>query len=212
MTSKLSQIKNKVGTCLGLGSAPMGRQTAVVKRFGFVLLVLLPLSACGPKHASGAKAPAARAASSAQPAAPQGPAAPLPGLAVVRDLYKPGTAPIPDAPGKDPFFTPDLARALKAHSYPGRPGAIDFDYRYGAQTLEVSEVTVTAANTLDGERVAARFDNIGKAYEIDYDLLETRDGWRIADVSAPAQQGDGPWDLRQMFKLPAADTAPTARP
>ncbi len=173
----------------------------------------MTLAACGPRHASAPKAtPPPPAASARPPAPPPTPTGPLPGLAVIRDLYKPALAPVPDRPAKDEFFTPDLARGLKAHSHPGRAGAITFDYRYGAETLQVSEVTVTAANTLEGERVTARFDNIGKPYQIDYDLLETRDGWRIADVSAPAQQGDGPWDLRQMFKLPPIDSAPPARP
>ena len=182
-----------------------------MKVHGFVLLALLPLAACGPKHAAAPKAQAPKAAS-APPPAPSTPSAPLPGLAVIRDLYKPSLTPMPDAPGHDAFFIPDVARGLRARSHPGREGALDFDYRYGAQTVQVSEVVVTAANTLEGERVTARFNNIGKPYEVDYDLMETRDGWRIADVSAPAQQGDAAWDLRQMLKLPPMDSAAPSRP
>ncbi len=164
--------------------------------------------ACGPKPAPKAPAPAAKPA----PPPPAPPSGPLPGLAVIHDLYLPSLTPIPDSPSKDPFFAEDLARALKAHSHPGRDGALDFDYRYGAQTLDVSEVVVTAVNTLEGERATARFNNIGKPYEVNYDLMETRDGWRIADVSAPAQQGAAAWDLRVTFKLPPIDSAPARRP
>ena len=209
MPQELSQIKNKRRTLVGLGSAVIGRQNDAVKRVAIALLALLPLMACGPKPAS--KAPP----SAAKPAAPAPSAessAPLPGLAVINDLYKPSLTPVPDRVSEDPFFTEDLARALKAHSHPGRDGALDFDYRYGAQTLDVSEVVVTAVNTLEGERATARFNNIGKPYEVNYDLMETRDGWRIADVSAPAQQGGGAWDLRAMFKLPPIDSEPDGKP
>jgi hypothetical protein len=209
MSPKLSQIKNKEGTIVSLGATGIGRQIGLVKRVALALFALLPLVACGPKTAS--KAPASAAQPAAKPAAPP-PSAPLPGLAVIHDLYKPSLTPMPDRVSDDPFFAEDLARALKARSHPGRDGALDFDYRYGAQTVDVSEVTVTAVNTLEGERVTARFNNIGKPYEVDYDLVETRDGWRIADVSAPAQQGDPAWDLRQRFKLPAIDSEPDRRP
>jgi len=186
-----------------------------VKRVGFVLLALLTLAACGPKPAPKAQGPSgapATATEDAPAAAPPAPSGPLPGLAVIRDLYKPSLTPVPDRVSQDPFFTEDLARALKAHSHPGRDGALDFDYRYGAATLDVSEVVVTAVNTLEGERATARFNNIGKPYQVNYDLMETRDGWRIADVSAPAQQGEAGWDLRARFKLPPIDSEPDRRP
>jgi hypothetical protein len=209
-------IKNKNGTYDRLGAGPARRQTGAVKPAHFAALALLPFAACGPKHAAPPKVPPAQTAAqppgAASPTSPPKPAQPLPGLGVIRELYKPSLTPFPDNPANDPFFTEELARALKRDSHPGEVGAIDFDYRYGAQDVQVSEVTVTAVNTADGERATARFDNIGKPYVVNYDLTLTRQGWRIADVSAPAQQGDTPWDLRQMLKLPPPDSEPPRRP
>ena len=195
-----------------LGATQPLRQNRAVKPVSFVVLaalVLAPLAACGPKHAA---APKAAPAPPIPPAPPPKPAQPLPGLAVIRELYKPVRTPFPTNPARDPFFTQEVARAMKRDSHPGRVGAIDFDYRYGAQQVQVNEVTVTAVNTLDGERATARFLNIGKPYEVNYDLTLTRDGWRIANVFAPPQQGDQTWDLRRMLKLPAPDSEPPQRP
>jgi hypothetical protein len=180
-----------------------------VKRVAPVLLALLPLVACGPKHPAAPKVPAKPAAPAPGPPRPTGP---LPGLDLLRDLYKPTAAPFPDSPAKDPFFTEEVARAIKRDSHRGRVGAMDFDYRYGAQEVQVREVTVTAVNTLDGERATARFVNQGKPYEVHYDLTLTRQGWRIANVYAPPQQGDTAWDLRQMLKLPPPDSEPPRQP
>jgi hypothetical protein len=167
--------------------------------------LLACLAACGPKRPSAPKSP---------PAAAPAPALStnLPGLTVIRALYVPQAAPFPNKPAKDPFFTLEMARALKADSHRDRVGAIDFDYRYGAQEVELSNLQLGALNTLDGERVVARFDNAQKPFEVDYDLVLTREGWRIADVSAPAQQGDQAWSLRAMLKLPSPDSEPPQRP
>ena len=105
-----------------------------------------------------------------------------------------------------------MARALKTDSHPDAVGAVDFDYRYGAQDVQIAKLQLTAINTLDGERVIARFDNFQKPYEVDYDLVLTREGWRIAEVSAPAQQGDQAWSLRAMLKLPSPDSEPPRKP
>lgn len=171
------------------------------------LFALAILSACGPKH------PATPTSPPPKPAAPAPqPRLDLPGLPIVRALYAPQVAPFPDKPEHDPFFTPELARALKKDSHPDEVGAVDFDYRYDAQDVQMSDLQLIAVNTLDGERVIARFNNFRKPYEVDYDLVLTRDGWRIADVSAPAQQGDQAWSLRAMLKLPPPDSEPPRKP
>ena len=174
-----------------------------MKRVSIALAALLALAACGPKKKSAAPPAPSKPAAQAPARAPGAPSGPLPGLALLRDFYKPTATPYPDSPAKDPFFTEDLARAIKKDtSKKGEVGAIDFDYRYGAQDLQITEVEVSANNTLDGEQATARFNNMGKPYEVDYRLTLTRAGWRIEDISAPAQQGDTAWDLRTMLKLP----------
>jgi len=183
------------------------RQTVVVKASVPFVALLAALSACGPKR----PAPPPPQPAAAQAPAPQ-PRVDLPGLPVVRSLYAPEAAPFPAKPDHDPFFTPELARALKKDSHPDEVGAVDFDYRYGAQDVQISNLGMAAINTLDGERVIARFNNFQKPYEVDYDLVLTREGWRIADVSAPAQQGDQAWSLRAMLKLPSPDSEPPHRP
>jgi hypothetical protein len=186
-----------------------GAKLALVKVFLPVLALLATLTACSPKRPAPPASPPPRP--SAQASSPQ-PRTDLPGLAVVRALYAPKLTPFPDKPDHDPFFTAELAGALKKDSHPDEVGAVDFDYRYDAQDVQITDLQLTAVNTLDGERVAARFDNFQKPYEVDYDLVLTRDGWRVSDVSAPAQQGDQPWSLRAMLKLPSPDSEPPRRP
>ncbi|HVY33713.1 MAG TPA: hypothetical protein VG960_04755 [Caulobacteraceae bacterium] len=174
-----------------------------------LIALLACLAACGPERPPAPKSPTAPVGD--QPPVPA-PRTDLPGVGLVQALYAPSVMPFPDKPAKDPFFTLDLAKAMKRDSHPGEVGAIDFDYRYGAQDVQLSNLRITAINTLDGERVVARFENAEKPFEVDYDLVLTRDGWRIADVSAPAQQGDEAWSLRAMLKLPSPDSAPPRKP
>jgi hypothetical protein len=172
------------------------------------LALLAVLSACGPK---GPAPPASRGPPAAQ--APAGPSGQdLPGLAVIRAFYAPEAAPFPNSPDRNPYFTPELARALKRDRRAHGAGAADFDYRQGAQGARIADLRLTAVNTLDGERVVARFDHGHEPDEVDYDLVLTREGWRIADISAPAQEGGQAWSLRARLKLPAPDSEPPRRP
>ena len=180
-----------------------------MKAVPFLVALLACLAACGPKRPVAPPSPPQPASDQAPVPAPR---TDLPGVGLIRALYAPSITPFPDKPAKDPFFTLDLAKALKADSHPGEVGAIDFDYRYGAQDVQLSNLQIAAINTLDGERVVARFENAEKPYEVDYDLVLTRDGWRISDISAPAQQGDQAWSLRAMLKLPSPDSEPPRRP
>ncbi len=214
MVRKTHSVKNKTGTITPLGSVPGWRQTGVVKVYPVLFALVVGLAACGPKRAPPPRPQPPGAAPATAPAPAPAPKlrTDLPGLAVIHDLYAPALTPFPEKPAQDPFFTTEVARALKAHSHPGRVGAIDFDYRYGAQDVQLTNLQLAAVNTLDGERVVARFDNAGKPYEVDYDLVLTRDGWRISDVSAPPQQGDMSWGLRALLKLPPPDSEPPRRP
>lgn len=180
-----------------------------MKVLPFLVALLACLAACGPQRRPAPKTPPASASDRPQVPAPR---TDLPGVGLIQALYAPSLTPFPEKPATDPFFTVELAKALKRDSHPGEVGAIDFDYRYGAQDVQLSNLHISAINTLDGERVVARFENAEKPYEVDYDLVLTRDGWRIADVSAPAQQGDEAWSLRAMLKLPSPDSEPPRKP
>jgi hypothetical protein len=100
------------------------------------------------------------------------------------------------------YFARDLDAALKADtSRPGEVGAVDFDYRYGAQDLQVSGLQLIQEVDNDEARVVAVFKNFGKANSVDWTLCRRPTGeWRIADASSNTGAED--WDLRQMLRLP----------
>lgn len=106
------------------------------------------------------------------------------------------------------LFARDLAAAYRKDTgTPGDVGAIDFDWRYGAQDLQVTGLKVEPARLPPGQAamadralVRASFRNIGKPGEVFYRLCRRPDGaWRIADVYS--KDSPDAWDLRQMLKL-----------
>lgn len=106
------------------------------------------------------------------------------------------------------LFARDLARAYhKDTSIPGEVGEIDFDWRYGAQDFQITDLKIEAVHLKPGQMpmadrglVRATFKNMGKPGEVIYRLcLRPGVGWRIADVSS--KDAPDPWDLRQMLKL-----------
>jgi hypothetical protein len=106
------------------------------------------------------------------------------------------------------IFARDLERAYRNDiSHPGEVGEIDFDWRYGAQDFQITELKIEAARLKPGAmpmadrgEVRATFKNFGKPYEVLYRVCRAQSGaWRIADVSS--NSGDDRWDLRQLLKL-----------
>ena len=97
------------------------------------------------------------------------------------------------------FYAADLKRALKADSSTGEVGAIDFDFRYGAQDFDVTGLTFSKVGQNAEATVTARFINFGKPKTITYRMCLGRTGWKIADVT----DGDGEWRLRALLQLPA---------
>jgi hypothetical protein len=101
------------------------------------------------------------------------------------------------------LFDMPLAEAIikdrKAH--PDEVGAIDFAFTCGCQDGTVTDLTTEEVQKPHGAQVTARFKLEGQPVEIIYDLGLTDRGWRIRDVSAPAQRGDQPWSLRQLLGL-----------
>jgi hypothetical protein len=101
------------------------------------------------------------------------------------------------------YFARDLDVALRGDaSSPGQVGAVDFDYRYGAQDLQVRGLQLIQEVDNDQARVVAVFKNFGRAHSVDWSLCRRANGeWRIADVSS--NTGPQDWDLRQLLSLPA---------
>jgi hypothetical protein len=101
------------------------------------------------------------------------------------------------------FLARDLAAAYgKDGANPDEVGAIDFDWRYSAQDMEITALTLTEAKDAKGATVVAHFKNFGKPGVVTYRLCIARKGWRIA-VARGGDAADA-WDLREMLKLPAA--------
>lgn len=127
---------------------------------------------------------------------------------LVRAIYRPLAAPITP---KDlaRYFDADLARALRADSQGEEVGAVDFDYRYDAQDVQITGLGFSkAAWAGNGSLVTARFQNFGKPAAIAYRLCVRAKGWRIVDIA----QGDGSWSLRQMLQLPPRKDCALAAP
>ncbi len=105
------------------------------------------------------------------------------------------------------YFARDLDAALRHDaSNPEEVGAVDFDYRYGAQDLKIGGLHLLEQVDADNARVVAVFKNFGKANGVDWTLCRRPNGdWRIAD--ATSNTGAADWDLRQLLKLPAGPVA-----
>ncbi len=101
------------------------------------------------------------------------------------------------------YLARDLDTALRADSGAlGQVAAVNFDYRYGAQDLEVSGLDLLQEVDNDQAKVIAVFKNYGHPQSVNWTLCRRLDGgWRIAD--ADSNTGRAPWDLRDMLRLPA---------
>ena len=120
---------------------------------------------------------------------------------VIRALYTEPTITM-DAIRSAGYFARDLDGALKHDkSNVGFVGAVDFDYRYGAQGMQIKGLELVADIDHDEARVVAVFKNFGKANSVDWTLCRRPNGdWRITNASS--NTGAQAWDLRQMLRLP----------
>lgn len=121
--------------------------------------------------------------------------------ALVQRLYGEPTLSM-DGRGLDRYLATDLQQAMRADSHPGEVGAIDFDYRYGAQDVQVSGLNILEIIDNDDAQVVAVFKNFNRPHSVNWKLCRRPSGdWRIYD--AWSNTGEE-WDLRQMLRLPAA--------
>lgn len=100
------------------------------------------------------------------------------------------------------YLARDLDAALKADSANVGRVAVGFDYRYGAQDLDVSGLDLLQEIDNDQAKVTAVFKNFGHPQSVNWTLCRRPDGgWRIAD--ADSNTGRAAWGLRAMLGLPA---------
>jgi hypothetical protein len=119
--------------------------------------------------------------------------------ALVQQLYGEPTLSM-DGRGLDRYLAGDLSQAMKADSHPGEVGAIDFDYRYGAQDVEIAGLNILEVIDNDDAQVVAVFKNFGKPHSVNWKLCRRSSGdWRIYDAWSNTSET---WDLRQMLRLP----------
>jgi hypothetical protein len=98
------------------------------------------------------------------------------------------------------YLANDLSQALKADSHPGEVGAIDFDYRYGAQDVQIAGLNILETIDNDEAQVVAVFKNFNRPHSVNWKLCKRPGGdWRIYD--AWSNTGEE-WDLRQMLRMP----------
>ena len=99
------------------------------------------------------------------------------------------------------YLADDLAQAMAADSHPGEVGAIDFDYRYGAQDVQIAGLNILEIIDNDDAQVVAVFKNFNRPHSVNWKLCRRPSGeWRIYD--AWSNTGEE-WDLRTMLRLPA---------
>ncbi len=101
------------------------------------------------------------------------------------------------------LFTPDLAEALiKDRSRTDEVGAVDFMFICGCQDGDIQGVSTTSRDVPGGAEVTARFNLERNPTTIVYRLRRTEQGYRIAEVSSPAEGGKVAWSLRDLLGLP----------
>lgn len=123
----------------------------------------------------------------------------------VRAIYRHGQ---PDTVQEaDRFLARDVARRYKVDLLDNEPQpSTDFDWRYGSQEYEVTDLVVGRAVDLppvDGvimRDVPVSFRSFNQGpYTVTWTLCLGRRGWRVANVRS-SDTGGG-WNLREMLEL-----------
>jgi hypothetical protein len=97
----------------------------------------------------------------------------------------------------EPTLARGLVRALNSPENQEEP-IIDFDPFVDGQDFEIKSFTLKAERgTTDRARIVAAFDNMGEPRRVTYDLVSTKAGWRIHNIS----WGPGRGSFRGILKL-----------
>jgi hypothetical protein len=98
------------------------------------------------------------------------------------------------------YFTPALARMIdadaKAAAKRGEVGNLDGDPFVDAQDWDISSFAIDVKDTgPDKASGTVKFRNFEKDYDVAIDLVKTKAGWRIDEISLPGRKS-----LRALFK------------
>ena len=99
------------------------------------------------------------------------------------------------------YFTPPLARALKADAAGPEVGAIDFDIRSDSQDPQIKGLRFRSGQgRRGGMTVTALFTEYRQPMEVNYELVRLPQGWRIADVWTAPRRGEKGWRLTRLLR------------
>jgi hypothetical protein len=85
----------------------------------------------------------------------------------------------------DKYFTRELANLIwnDARSSGDEVGALDGDPLFNAQEMKITNFSVGEGTLRDQTAgVIVSFQNLGEKHQITFQLVQNRDGWRIADI------------------------------
>jgi hypothetical protein len=97
----------------------------------------------------------------------------------------------------EPTLARGLIRALNSAANREEP-VIDFDPFVDGQDFDIKSYSLKAeAKSAERARIVAVFTNLGEPRRVTYDLVSTKAGWRIHDIS----WGPGRGGFRRMLKI-----------
>ena len=123
--------------------------------------------------------------------------------ALVRAQYETAADSSPEAVAR--LYVPEIGQEMMDPLRGAGAVNLGIDPRYGQDDWRVTDVKVAAAGEANGRaRVTATFRNFGKPAEIDWTLVpapDTPSGWRVYDISGPAQNDWAAFDMRELLNL-----------
>jgi hypothetical protein len=112
---------------------------------------------------------------------------PLGSDAEIRAYFEPGLAGL---------MIKDIREAAKTHDV----GTLDSDPFIGGQDFEIGGLTITVTDTAaDKATATAKFTNFKMPTTVLYDLVKLKQGWRIANITWQAEDGNPPDTLRGLY-------------
>lgn len=97
----------------------------------------------------------------------------------------------------EPTLARGIVRALNSPANREEP-VIDFDPFVDGQDFEIKSYSLKAeSKTADRARILAIFTNMGEPRQVAYDMVATKAGWRIHDIS----WGPGRGSFRRILKV-----------
>jgi hypothetical protein len=117
----------------------------------------------------------------------------------IYDQYTGDQGPPLDGAAMENYFTPDLAKAIKADTdaaaAKGDVPLMSGDPFIDAQDWKIEQIEIAVEEPAPGTAAGTvTFKNFGEMFEIKLDLVKTPAGWRISEIYAPSGS------LKQLYK------------